>query len=422
MSGGAGPEGTGFGPHPHPDDRLWRHPSEAAARGAGGGSTPGTSPGVSGPGVSGPGGSGPSGSGPARRNLRSGRSVLLPVALIALVLGSGITMVALSAFGAFDPPPARVVIEKIETATDANLSTTAIVDRIRPTVVRIETTRAGVMTAGTGVIYRSDGYVLTTADAVSGADSVVVITTDGHSTPASVVGLDPTDDIAVLRIDLPDVQSAVLGHPDALVPGDPVLALSLDESVTDPITSSETIADNSRRVDAIGGSTLHDMIAAQDTTTTFDDAVLCSDSGAILGIFTTRPADPTATANGGTDLAHTRFATPIDYAVRVADSIVRTGSARLPWLGVMSDDLDSGTTARLGRSGTVLTEVSGASPAEAADLRVGDIIVSVDGSPVTSATSLVMTLRRHEIGDSISITYIRDGVQKVTTTVLGDRP
>lgn len=404
---------NGSGPHPHPDDRLWRHPSETTGRGSGTDpdKVPSPNPGAT---------SDRLGSGTTA--LRSGRSVLLPLLLISLVLGSGLTMVVLSVVGAFDPPPARIVIEKVETSTEANLTTSEVVDRIRPTVVRIETTRGAAVTSATGVIYRSDGYVLTTADAVAGADSVLVITTDGRSFPAKVVGVDAADDIAVLSIDAPDVQPAVLGHPDELAPGETVLALSLDEGVTDLTTSAETITDTGRRLDAVGGSTLHDMIAADGTGIAFDDGVLCSDTGAVLGIFTTRAADPTATANAGADLAHARFATPIDYAVEVADSIVRTGVARLPWLGVMSDDLDSTTTARLGRAGTILTEVAVDGPADAAGLQVGDIIVSVNESPISSSTSLVVTLRSHEVGDSVTIAYIRDGAQRVTTTTLGNRP
>ena len=404
---------NGVGPHPHPDDRLWRHPSETTGRGAG--TDPITVP------------SSTSGAtsdllGDNARNLRSGRSLVLPLVLIALVLGSGLTMVVLSVVGAFDPPPARVVIEKVETSTEANLTTSEVVDRIRPTVVRVETTRGAATISATGVIYRSDGYVLTTADAVAGADSVLVITTDGRSFPAKIVGVDAADDIAVLSIDTPDVQPAVLGHPDELAPGEAVLALSLDTSVTAPTASAETITDTGRRLDTVGGSTLHDMIAADGAGIAFDDGVLCSDTGAVLGIFTTRSADPAATANGNADLAHARFATPIDYAVEVADAIVRTGVARVPWLGVMSDDLDSTTTARLGRAGTILTDVATDGPADAAGLQVGDIIVSIDESPVSSSTSLVVTLRSHEVGDSVTIAYIRDGAQRVTTTTLGNRP
>ena len=392
-----------FGPHPHPDDRLWRHPSET------GGPLPRSEPTVA-------------ASRPRTQTMRAGRSVLLPLVLIALVAGSGLTLIGLSVSGAFDTPPARVVVENVEASTEANLTTTEVVERIRPTLVRIETTRGSATTAATGVIYRSDGYVLTTADAVTGADSVLVITGDGNSSPARVVGIDPTDDIAVLSIGTIDIEPAVLGHPDELAPGEAVLAVSLDTSPTDPITAPEMVADNSRRFDAIDGSTLHDMIAAEGTGTVFDDAILCSDGGVILGIFTTRSPDPTASTNGDTDLQRTRFATPIDYAVKVADSIVRSGTARLAWLGVMSDDLDSTTTARIGRSGTILTDVASGGPADTAGLQVGDIIVDIDDSPVTSSTSLVVALRSRDVGDSVTVTYIREGAQRLTTTILGNRP
>ncbi|CAB4322798.1 unannotated protein [freshwater metagenome] len=88
----------------------------------------------------------------------------------------------------------------------------------------------------------------------------------------------------------------------------------------------------------------------------------------------------------------------------------------------MSDDLDSITTARLGRSGTILSEISADGPADVAGLEVGDVVVSIDDSPISSATSLVVALRSREVGDSVTISYIRDGAQRVTTTILGNRP
>ncbi|NCY16906.1 MAG: PDZ domain-containing protein [Actinobacteria bacterium] len=401
------PDDDIFGSHPHPDDRLWRHPSET------GPATPSAIPSSSGP------------TGAAAQltsTARRGRSVTLPLVLIALVLGSGLTLVGLSVGGAFDPPPARIVIERVESDAGDPAPVETVVERLRPSIVQITVTRAGATTAATGVIYRSDGYVITTASAVSDADSIRVTLSDGRNLAAQLVGTDPVDDVAVVRIDTPEVTPVVLGDPDALAAGSSAIALSVDGGVSSPTAVIETIAANGLRFDAADGATLHDMISARGTSGSFDDAILCAPNGAVLGIFTTRApeqGDPNGAA--GVD-AGTRFATPIDFAVRIADDLVATGTVQQAWLGVTSEDLDSVTSARLGRSGTVLTEIAPGGPAEIAGLRPGDIIVSIDGAPITSATSLVVLLRTREIGATTSVAYIRDGVQRTTMATLMHRP
>lgn len=339
--------------------------------------------------------------------------------LIATVLGSGITLAALSMLGAFDPPPTRIVIEKVEADSGGAATITTVVDRLRPSIVQIEIERPDGISRATGVIYRSDGYVITTADAVRDARSITVTLTDGRQLPARLVGIDATDDIAVLSITGTALTPVVLGNPDTLAAGDEVVALSLDENAAAPLAEVETVAANGRRFDATDGSTLHDMIQATVDGPSFDDALLVGRNGAVLGIFTTRTPEPNTDA--AIDPA-ARFATPIDFAVRIADEIVATGEVEQPWLGVTSEDLDSATTARLGRAGTRLTEVATGGPADGAGLRPGDIIVTIDAAPITSATSLVVVIREREIGVSVAVVYIRDGAQRTTTATLSTRP
>jgi len=395
-------ENENFGMHPHPDDRLWRHPSETASSGE----TPGSSIHRT----------------SAPPTLRSGRSVLLPISLIAVVLGSAITLGALSIFGAFDPTPTRVVIERVDTDLGPAGSTETVVERVRPAIVRIEVRRGETTSFATGVIYRSDGYVITTADAVQAADSIIVVLADGRSVDARVVGIDAADDVAVLQIDGVTVTPIVLGDPETLASGETAIALSVDSDMSSPTAVVETIAGSGRRIDAIDGTTLHDMIQSRGNGASFDDAVLFAPNGALLGIFTTRTPEAGGASGAANGDPTTRFATPIDFAVQVADEIVATGSSQQPWLGVTSEDLDSVTIGRLGRAGTVLTNVAPGGPANASGLQSGDIIVSIDDAPVISATTLVVALRNREAGMAVSITYIRDGAQRTTIATLIDRP
>jgi len=341
---------------------------------------------------------------------------------MALVLGSVTTLIALSIAGAFDPAPTQVVIERVETDLGPSGPIETVVERIRPAIVRIEVRRGDSTSFATGVIYRSDGYVITTADAVVGADAINVILADGRSITARLIGVEAADDVAVLSIDGVTVTPVVLGDPDSLAAGESAIALSVDSDGSSPTAVIETIAASGRRIDATDGTTLHDMIQARSNGAAFDDAVLFAPNGAVLGIFTTRRPEAAGASGGATGDPTTRFATPIDFAVEVADEIVATGSSQQPWLGVTSDDLDSVTIGRLGRAGTELTDVASGGPAQIAGLRSGDIIISVDDAPIISATTLVVALRNRDVGAAVSITYIRDGAQRTTVATLTDRP
>ncbi len=338
------------------------------------------------------------------------------------MLGSGLTFVGLSVGGAFDPPPARIVIERVPTDTGGTAPVETVVDRLRPSLVQIHAIRGGVSTTATGIIYRDDGYVITDAGAVDGADTFTVTLTDGRTLPATLVGVDEVDDVAVLRIDSPDLTPVVLGDPDALATGAQVIAVSVDDGVTSPVASPETISANGQRYDAADGVTLHDMIRARGDGVSFDEAVLCAPDGSVLGIFTTRAPEQDGPNGAPTIEPGTRFATHIDFAVRIADDLVATGAVHQPWLGVTTEDLDNATTARLGRSGTVLTDIAAGGPADSAGLARGDIIVTIDDAPITSATSLVVMLRSREVGAVVSIVYIRDGARRTTMATLMSRP
>ncbi len=388
-----------FGSQPHPDDRLWRHPSET-----------------------GPAASEPIKTSQVTAGPRRSRSLTLPLILIAVVLGSGLTVLGLSVSGALDPPPARVVVEKVETDAGTTAPLDTVVERLRPSIVQVEVTRGTSITTATGVIYRSDGYVITTADAVTNADSIRVILSDGRAVSARVVGVDLVDDVAVLSINAADITPVVLGNAESLAPGTQAIVLSVDSSATSPTAVNETISAKGQRFDAADGSTLHDMIGTRTNGVTFDDALLCAPNGAVLGIFTTRSPEYVNGGPSSSSAPDIRFATPIKFAVQIADDIIATGSVHQPWLGVMSEDVDTSTAARLGRSGTVVTEIAAGGPAETAGLAKGDIIVSIDDAPVTSATNLVVVLRPREIGSTIAITYIRDGAQRTTTATLTNRP
>jgi S1-C subfamily serine protease len=285
-------------------------------------------------------------------------------------------------------------------------------------------------------VFRSDGHLLTTADAVEGATAVTVTVPDGSVLPATVVGVDETADLAVLDVDRDGMATAVLARVTELEAGDQAVAVEREPDASSPGIATGHVSALGLRVDTADGTSLHDMIqAALETAPDTAGAVLCSEEGAVLGLVTGRrpEGDPTASATsialaGSTTTTTptalgmaTLYATPIDYATQRADEIIATGTVRHTWLGVLGEDLPPAEAATLGRSGAVLTRVVPDGPAAAAGLEEGDVVLALDGVQVTSMSSLVVALRTHGDGDVVTLTFERDGAQRVATVTLTAR-
>jgi S1-C subfamily serine protease len=358
------------------------------------------------------------------------------VAAVSLMVGVAATLAVLSVTGTFDDGAVHTVVEQVEAEVPATAASEAqVADQVGPALVRVVATHGDDATSSTGVIYRSDGHLLTTADAVLGADGITVALDDGSVLAATVVGVDESTDVAVLDVDRDDMPTAVLGRVSDLSAGERAVALERPPESGSPSVAAGHLSALGIRLDTTDGTSLHDMIqAALDAVPSSSGAVLCSLEGAVLGLVTDRepaaPAHLTPTSTEtSTSLASdagaapetgmsTLYATPIDYAAQLADEIIATGAVRHPWLGVLGDDLDPTAAAQLGRSGAVLTRVMPDGPAAASGLEEGDVVLAIDGVQVTSMSSLVVALRSHHDGDVVSLTFVRDGDQHAAMVTL----
>jgi len=403
---------AGFVPPLHPDDRLWRHPSEmGAARRA---EAPAPEP---------------------ERVATVGVPRVWTVAAASLLVGVAVTLAALSVTGTFDSTSVQTVVEQVQAPADGTTGAAAIASKVGAAIVRVDAVKAAGTITATGVVYRSDGHLLTTADVVAGASTITVTTADGTVLTASVVGTDAITDIAVLDVDRNDMATAIMARVDEVTAGEQAVTVEREADATSPAIVTGHVSALGLRVDTTDGSSLHDMIqAALEASPTTAGAVLCLDDGTVLGLVTDRtPAaaprytqtslDTAATSSTTTtpDGTATLYATPIDYATEVADDIIETGTAHHPWLGVLGDDLDPAAAALLGRSAATLTRVVPEGPAAAAGLQEGDVVLSLDGVQTTSMSSLVVALRAHQPGDAVAVTFVRDGQQRATMVTLTTR-
>jgi putative serine protease PepD len=313
--------------------------------------------------------------------------------------------------------PARLPLVR-EVARPALASTSAsglddAVDLARdvaPAIVRLELDGSDAPT-GSGVLFRSDGDVLTNAHLVVAVGGTLrAVLADGRVRTARLIGFDDDSDIAVLKLDGPGpYPTALLGTADGIVVGQPAIAVGAPRSGTPAgALMNGVVSAMGREVASARGSMLLDMIQTDAPIPVWaSGGALIDRSGAVVGI-TTTPADELGRQGLG-------FAVPVDLARAVADDLVLMGRVRTVWLGVRGETLGSG-------AGVTIAELLPGSPAGAAGLQVGDVVRRVDGRPVGSMVAMRVALRRRHPGDRVVVVYDRAGHRRTAELVLTERP
>ncbi|HEX6475726.1 MAG TPA: S1C family serine protease [Acidimicrobiales bacterium] len=386
-----------------PDDRLWRHPSELRSSG-----TPPT--GV--PSV------------PARRWRQSGgrlwtRAVLGGVvgALIASGVITGVNWLGpsrtASTVGSGGPagnpvttasaliPASGAQTAQSHASISAGPSLMGMVAKVAPSIVAVSVATGKGRVRGSGLVFRNDGMILTVARLLAGAVGISVITSNGREEPASVVGEDADDGVAVLRVghQLPSLSLA-----QSPVPTTGQIAIAVgatDPAGSPPAITVGTIRGVNRQVRMNDGPPLLDAIDTDAPAGPTPGGVLLDQSGDVVGITTEASPD-----GGGTHW----LAAPAAVVDDAAHQLATTGKVVHAWLGVSADDDQPSTTS--GGStppGVQVLTVQSNSPAASAGLEPQDIIDAVDGQPVPSILDLQGALRLHRPGASVMLDVVRNG-------------
>ena len=272
--------------------------------------------------------------------------------------------------------------------------------------------------SGSGFVVSADGYILTNAHVVDGADRVTVRLLDRREFPAKVVGADPSTDIAVLKVDATGLTPAPLGSSDAARVGEWVLAVGnpLGENLTFTVTSG-IISAKGRALNLPGTSSysIQDYIQTDAAINPGNSGgPLVNVQGQVIGI-NTAIASPTGTYAGY------GFAVPIDLARQVMDQLIAHGEVRRAALGVSVRDANAEDAAYVGLSeirGVLVQDFSGDdSPAKAAGMRPGDVIVAVDGERVDYVGQLQEAIAFRDRGQTVAVEVARKGGERVTLRV-----
>jgi 2-alkenal reductase len=275
---------------------------------------------------------------------------------------------------------------------------------------------------GTGIIFDSDGHILTNDHVVASGDTFTVLFAAGKTqVKAKLTGRDPLDDLAVLKVDDKVPGVAEFGSSSDLQPGQAVLAIG---SALGDFRNTVTGGVISALHRTLGGSSEMDDMLQTDAAINHGNSggPLVNLSGQVIGVNTAiAGTDP-----GSGDVAQgIGFAIPSNRARDIAVQILAHGSVQHPFIGITYRAIDSQLQASQNLSvdhGALVSKVTAGSPADKAGIKQGDIILALDGQDIDLDNTLFSLLSKHIPGDKVKLTVLRAGKNSTVEVTLGQRP
>jgi serine peptidase DegS len=271
---------------------------------------------------------------------------------------------------------------------------------------------------GSGVIVDDSGHIITNNHVIADATSIKVQLADGRSAEARVVGRDPDTDLALLSIKLGKLPVMALGRSDRLQVGDEVLAignpLGLQQTVTHGIVSATDRKE-------LGVATFENFIQTDAAINEGNSGgALIDANGELVGINTAVIAKNT----DATGVEGIGFAIPVNLARGVMHDILDHGHVVRGWSGIVAQDFtdDQAAYFQLARGGVVVTQLYVNSPAVNAGVRVGDIVLAIDGHAVQRAQEALALLASHKPGGSVRLHLQRGSGQLDLDCAVRERP
>ncbi len=294
-----------------------------------------------------------------------------------------------------------------------------VADRVKPSVVNIKVTvdqrdifgnvqeGSGV---GSGVIYSSDGYIITNNHVAGNAKELVVTLNDGTEYPARLIGTDKNTDIAVIKIDATGLVPAEFTPTENIKVGEMAIAVGspfgLQQSVTVGVVSAigRDVAVSSDSLPMV------DLIQTDAAINPGNSGgALVNSDGQVLGI--NSMIYSTSGSNAGIG-----FAIPSDTALNIAKQLIENGVAKTPFIGI---EMGENTT---DIKGVYIQSVTPGYPAEKAGIKAGDIITTFDGTAVASPLDLVSQIITRNVGDQVTVSVNRNGESIELTLIIGEKP
>lgn len=269
---------------------------------------------------------------------------------------------------------------------------------------------------GSAVILRSDGYLLTNNHVVADADEILIALRDGREAIAELIGTDPETDLAVLKIDLPDLPTATISTDEQQSTGDVVMAIGNPFGLGQTVTMGIISATGRNQ---LGLNTYEDFIQTDAAINQGNSGGALIDArGRLIGINTAIFSQSGGSQGIG-------FAIPAPLAMNVMEEIIERGRVIRGWLGVEVQPLTSDLAESFGLIKTEGIVVSGLyrnGPAWTAGLRPGDVILRIDDAAIVSGRHAMNQVARAEPGSQVELEVLRNGEAMRFTAEVGVRP
>ncbi len=269
---------------------------------------------------------------------------------------------------------------------------------------------------GSGVIVSPQGYVLTNNHVVEAADEIEVALADGRKAVAKVVGSDPETDLAVIKINLQNLPAITLGHADQSKVGDVVLAIGNPFGVGQTVTMGIVSAMGRNH---LGINTFEDFIQTDAAINPGNSGgALIDTNGNLLGINTAIYSRSGGSLGIG-------FAIPVTTVKTVMESIISTGQVVRGWIGVEPQDITPELAESFGlttKTGAIIAGVLKGGPADKAGMRPGDILITVEGKPVTDTIEMLNLIAQLVPGNQAKMKVLRKNEEALLNVTVGKRP
>lgn len=275
---------------------------------------------------------------------------------------------------------------------------------ILPSVVQLQTPDGGV---GSGVIYDSNGLILTAAHVVEGSDTVIVRFSDGEEVVGTVIGGAAEADVGVIEVDRTGLPAATLALDESPRVGQLAIAVGSPWGLQSTVTAGIVSAVNQAIDCRLGGSCRSMLQTDAAINPGNSGGALVDRFGRVLGINVS-----IFTLSGAND--GVGFAVPIDIAYDIAERLVAGESLASAYLGVTGSDVETG------QAGALITEVQPETGADEAGVRVDDLVISIGGVRVQGIADLASQVRSHRPGTTVDLVVVRDGVEVDLVVTLGE--
>jgi S1-C subfamily serine protease len=383
------------------------------------------------------------GSAPASREPRRGVGIgaLVAATLASAVLASGGTVVALNAAGVFDQtaaasaqPSTQPASTSIPVTIDESSATIDVAAKAGPAVVRITTEdmpddqlsipESGV---GSGVIYDSDGWILTNRHVVAGADSLTVELSDGRQLDGEIYGIDTLTDLAIVKVDATGLPTAAIGDSDALEVGQLTIAIGSPLGTYSNTVTSGILSARGRTIEVDGGR-LSNLLQTDTAINPGNSGGPLLDAGGnVIGI-------NTAIATSAEGIG---FAIPVNLAKPIMEQALAGEPLARPYIGVRFETIDVQVAERedldvtegaliadtaADQNGQSVPGVVPGGPADQAGIEEGDIVIAIEGQALDGEHPLDAVVSQYSPGEVVTLEVLRDGEELSLEVTLGTRP